>query len=75
MWTFFSLYTGDAETVTVIRDAPAATAISAPRRFGTSTHQLVPSSGSWATISAAPAMEGTARGRNERCGLDVADAG
>src|SRR4051794_26760409 len=63
IWTFFWLYVSDADTVTVSPPTPASIASSAPRRFGTSAQIRVPGGGSMAaSTSAAPAIDGTARG-------------
>ncbi len=63
MCTFFSLYTGSAEIVTVSASMPAATAISAPRRLGTSAHHVM---SAWRSIAASTAsgsaIAGTALG-------------
>ena len=60
--TFFSLYAADAEIVTVMLRTPAASAISAPRAFGTSAHHVAPLAGSRSMTSAPPAIAGTAVG-------------
>src|SRR4051812_33268833 len=63
MCTFFSLYVGDAEIVTVISSTSASSAIDAPFTLGTRAVKVTPGRRSRAaTTSAAPAIDGTALG-------------
>ncbi len=77
MCTFFSLYAGDAEIVTVRWSTPAAVASSAPLTFGTSAHRVTSSASSVrpATTSAAPAIAGTAFGDTKAATSIVAEPG